>query len=344
MEFLSNIPDAVWSQITFAAFSIVAGITVCVGYFWGANFILDKALPSSGPGAQTIRRDQRRTAIRPWIFLFPALLFLGLFLLYPFFATLIASFLDKNGNEFVGLENYRFIAGQGAFWEAVWNNLLWIIVVPSACTFLGLVIAVMADRIWWGTIAKTLVFLPMAISFVGAAVIWKFVYEFQSGDTQIGLLNAVVQLFGGDPRSYIDWQPWNNFFLMVILIWIQTGFAMVILSAALRGIPEETIEAATLDGANGLQIFWRIMVPQIMGTVLVVWTTITILVLKVFDIVFTMTDGQWDTQVLANYMFFWLVRGDHDGNSSVVALAIMVAVLPIMIWNIRNAAKDEGAR
>ncbi|MEO0498554.1 MAG: sugar ABC transporter permease [Pseudomonadota bacterium] len=344
MEFLANVPDAVWSQIGFAIVSIILGITVCVGFFWGANFILDKSLPSAGPGAETVRRDQTRTAIRPWIFLFPALLLLTLYLLYPFVATVIASFMDKNGQSFVGLENYVFIAGQEAFWEAVKNNFLWIIIVPAACTFFGLVIAVMADRLWWGTLAKTLIFLPMAISFVGAAVIWKFVYEFQSGDVQIGLLNAVVQLFGGEPRSYIDMPFWNNLFLMVILIWIQTGFAMVILSAALRGIPEETLEAATLDGANGFQQFWRIMVPQIMPTVLVVWTTITILVLKVFDIVFTMTDGQWDTQVLANYMFFWLVRGDHDGYSSVVALAIMVAVLPIMIWNIRNAAKDEGAR
>ncbi len=152
----------------------------------------------------------------------------------------------------------------------------------------------MTDRIWWGNIAKSIVFMPMAISFVGASVIWKFIYDYRGGnDVQIGLLNAIVQLFGGTPEVWISVPFWNNFFLMVILIWIQTGFAMVILSAALRGIPEETIEAAVIDGANGWQIFWRIMVPQIWGTIAVVWTTITILVLKVFDIVLTMTNGQW---------------------------------------------------
>ena len=234
MEFLNQIPDAVWSQIGFAITSICAGIAVCVGCFWGANLLLDKALPSHGrDAALALQIDRRRTAIRPWIFLFPALLFLSLFLIYPFVMTVINSFFDKNGDAFVGFENYQFIFTQEAFWEAVRNNFLWIIVVPAACTFLGLVIAVMADRIWWGTFAKTLIFLPMAISFVGAAVIWKFVYEFQSGDTQIGLLNAVIQLFGADPRSYIDMPFWNNIFLMIILIWIQTGFAMVILSVTL---------------------------------------------------------------------------------------------------------------
>ena len=340
---LFGLSQAAWGQIGFALISIVAGLVVCIGYFWGANFLLDKALPASVTGDQlNIKNESSRSAVRPWIFLFPALLFLGLFLFYPLVMTVINSFMDKNSESFVGMENWQFIFSQQAFWEAVRNNLMWILVVPAACTFLGLIIAVMADRIWWGTLAKTLIFLPMAISFVGASVIWKFIYEFQSGDIQIGLLNAIVQFFGGDPTSYIDMVFWNNFFLMIILIWIQTGFAMVILSAALRGIPEETVEAATIDGANGFQIFWRIMVPQIMGTVMVVWTTITILVLKVFDIVFTMTDGQWDTQVLANYMFFWLVRGDHDGYSSVVALTIMIAVLPIMIWNIRQASKDMG--
>ncbi len=342
---LFGISQTAWSQIGFATFSIVAGVVVCVAYFWGSNFILDKVFPR-GVGGNQFRTQNavKKAKIRPWLFLFPALFFLGLFLFYPFVMTLINSFMDKNSESFVGFDNWSFVFRQEKFWEAVLNNFMWIIVVPAACTFFGLIIAVLTNRIWWGTIAKTLIFLPMAISFVGASVIWKFVYEFQSGDTQIGLLNAVVQFFGGDPTSYIDMPFWNNFFLMVILIWIQTGFAMVILAAALRGIPEETIEAATLEGANGFQIFWRIMVPQVMGTVLVVWTTITILVLKVFDIVFTMTDGQWDTQVLANYMFFWLVRGDHDGYSSVVALTIMVAVLPIMIWNIRNAAREQDGR
>jgi alpha-glucoside transport system permease protein len=219
---------------------------------------------------------------------------------------------------------------------------LWLAVVPAACTFLGLVIAVLTDKIWWGTIAKSLIFLPLAISFVGASVIWKFIYEYRGeGQVQIGLLNAIVQFFGGSPQVWISLPFWNNFFLMVILIWIQTGFAMVILSAALRGIPEETIEAAVIDGANPFQIFWKIMIPQIWGTIAVVWTTITILVLKVFDIVLTMTNGQWNSQVLANLMFDWMFRGGGDfGRGATIAIIIMLAVLPIMIWNIRQANKE----
>ncbi|MDE3081381.1 MAG: sugar ABC transporter permease, partial [Paracoccaceae bacterium] len=213
-----------------------------------------------------------------------------------------------------------------------------------ASTFFGLIVAALTDRIFWGNIAKSLIFMPMAISFVGATVIWKFVYDYRGpGQTQIGLLNAVVTWFGGSPQAWITLPFWNNFFLMVILIWIQTGFAMVILSAALRGIPEETIEAAVLDGANGLQIFFRIMVPQIWATIAVVWTTITITVLKVFDIVYAMTNGQWNTDVLANEMYTWMFEGGGDfGRGATIALIIMLLVVPIMVWNIRNANREMG--
>ena len=163
------------------------------------------------------------------------------------------------------------------------------------------------------------------------------------GQVQIGLLNAIIQYFGGQPQVWISLPFWNNFFLMIILIWIQTGFAMVILSSALRGIPEETLEAAVIDGANPFQIFWKIMVPQIWGTIAVVWTTITILVLKVFDIVLTMTNGQWNSQVLANLMFDWMFRGGGDfGRGATIAIIIMIAVIPIMVWNIRQANKETG--
>jgi alpha-glucoside transport system permease protein len=188
--------------------------------------------------------------------------------------------------------------------------------------------------------------MPMAISFVGASVIWKFVYDYRdAASEQIGLLNAVVVALGGQPQIWIALPFWNNLFLMVILIWIQTGFAMVLLSAALRGIPEETIEAAVIDGANPWQIFMKIKVPQIWGTIAVVWTTITILVLKVFDIVLAMTNGQWNTQVLANMMFDWMFRGGGDfGRGAAIAIVIMVLVVPIMIWNIRNASREMVGR
>ncbi len=204
----------------------------------------------------------------------------------------------------------------------------------------------MTDRIWWGNIAKSIVFMPMAISFVGASVIWKFIYEYRARARCRSVFSMLSSSFSAVIRRWWISMPfWNNFFLMIILIWIQTGFAMVILSAALRGIPEETIEAAVIDGANGWQIFWKIMVPQIWGTIAVVWTTITILVLKVFDIVLTMTNGQWNTMVLANLMFDWMFRGGGDsGRSAVIALVIMAAVTPIMIWNIRQANREMEGR
>ena len=184
--------------------------------------------------------------------------------------------------------------------------------------------------------------MPMAISFVGAAVIWKLVYDARpEGTEQIGVLNAIYIYFGGtDPQVWLTIPFWNNFFLMVVLIWIQTGFAMVILSAAIRGIPEETVEAAVVDGANPLQIFFRIKVPQITSTIVVVWTTITITVLKAFDIVFAMTNGQWETQVLANFMYDKLFRANDWGVGSASAMVIMLLVSPILIWNVYNARTE----
>ena len=333
------------SQLVSALGVVVVAVFACAAYFYFSNKLLDMALPVKDGDIRAASQNlNRRSVIRPWLFLFPALFLLVVYLVYPVVATLILSFYDRSGVNFVGFANYQWAFGDREFRQSIFNNILWLAVVPAACTFFGLVIAVMTDRIWWGNIAKSIVFMPMAISFVGASVIWKFIYEYRGGNaTQIGLLNAIVQLFGGTPQVWISVPFWNSFFLMVILIWIQTGFAMVILSAALRGIPEETIEAAVIDGANGWQIFWRIMVPQVWGTIAVVWTTITILVLKVFDIVLTMTNGQWQTMVLANLMFDWMFRGGGDsGRSAVIALIIMAAVTPIMIWNIRQANRETG--
>lgn len=331
------------SQIVSALGVVVGAVIACSAYFYFSNKILDLALPVKDGDIRAASRNlNRRAPVRPWLFIGPALFLLIVYLVYPVVATLILSFYDRAGLQFVGLANYKWALGDREFRQSIFNNILWLAVVPAACTFFGLVIAVMTDRIWWGNIAKSIVFMPMAISFVGASVIWKFIYEYRGGnDVQIGLLNAIVQTFGGTPEVWISVPFWNNFFLMVILIWIQTGFAMVILSAALRGIPEETIEAAVIDGANGWQIFWRIMVPQVWGSIAVVWTTITILVLKVFDIVLTMTNGQWQSMVLANLMFNWMFRGGGDsGRSAVIAIIIMLAVTPIMVWNVRRANRE----
>jgi alpha-glucoside transport system permease protein len=334
-------------QLLYAAFTMVAGVVGCAIYFFSSNFILDMIFPSKGADTAKAGRNIRRAnMIRPWLFLLPALLALGLYLVYPVFDSIRLSFMNRSGTEFVGVSNYTWMFNDAQFRESIFNNFLWLLVVPAAATFFGLVIAVLTDRIWWGNIAKSLIFMPMAISFVGAAVIWKFIYDYRDASTaQIGLLNAIVVYFGGDPQAWITIPFWNNFFLMVILVWIQTGFAMVILSAALRGIPEETIEAAVIDGASGPQIFFKIMVPQIWGTIAVVWTTITILVLKVFDIVLAMTNGQWQSQVLANLMFDWMFRGGGDfGRGAAIAIVIMVLVIPIMVWNIRNARKEMEGR
>lgn len=326
---------------------MILGIAGCAAYFWGSNMLLDKIFPSRLTDTERASRNIRlANIIRPWLFLGPVLMVLGLYLVFPVFESLRLSFHDSRGVNFIGLANYRWLINDPEFREAIFNNMLWLLVVPALTTFFGLVIAALTDRLWWGNIAKSLIFMPMAISFIGASVIWKFVYDYRGeGDAQIGLLNALVELFGGTPQAWITLIPWNNFFLMVILVWVQTGFAMVILSAALRGIPEETIEAATIDGATPLQIFFKIKIPQIWGTIAVVWTIITILALKVFDIVLAMTNGQWNSQVLANLMFDWMFRGGGDyGRGATIAVVIMVLVLPIMIWNIMSARREMEGR
>ncbi len=322
--------------------AIVFGVGVMALYFYGSNWLLDRLLPDRGlVDGVFMSREKQRERIRPWLFVGPALVILGIYLVYPAVQTLFLSFFDSNGDIFVGLKNYERAFGDSRFLESIRNNILWLIVVPTCSVVFGLLIAVLADRVSWGNIAKSLIFMPMAISFVGASVIWKFVYAI---NPDIGLLNAVYTGGGNEAVDVMQIPFWNSFFLMVILVWIQTGFAMVLLSAALRGVPEETLEAARIDGANEVQTFFRIMVPQIMGTIFVVWTTIVITVLKVFDIVLAMTNGNWNTQVMANLMFDQMFRAFDTGYASFLALVIMVAVIPIMVVNIRRMNREEAMR
>ncbi|MGY6709585.1 MAG: carbohydrate ABC transporter permease [Rhizobiaceae bacterium] len=315
--------------------TIVVGVVGCVGYFYLSNWIVDQVIfPARGPNAG--RNINRANRLRPWLFLFPAIFALGLYLVYPVIGSFWRSLFNRAGTEFIWFGNYAALFNEGEFRLSVFNNLLWILVVPAGATFIGLVSAQLTDKLSWGNVAKSLIFMPMAISFVGASLIWKFVY---ANNFDIGLINAIRDLFGAQqPVDVLQIPFWNNFFLMFILIWIQTGFAMVILSAALRGIPEETIEAAVIDGANPFQIFFKIKVPQIMGTIVVVWTTITILVLKVFDIVYATTGGNFGTQILPSYMMTYMFR--DDGRATAVAFVIMILVLPVMIWNIRQARRE----
>jgi|TARA_B110000977_G_C11026289_1_gene473300 alpha-glucoside transport system permease protein len=323
-----------FSQVLQSILVVFLAVTISIGYFVAANLTLklwgeksNSSLPEK---------------FKPWVFLFPALFLVSLYLIYPIIETVRLSFYNNSGRSFVGLDNYIWLLGDDEVKVAVRNNFMWLFIVPTISTGIGLVAAVLADRVWWGTFAKTLIFMPMAISFVGASVIWKFVYDLRPIDVdQIGLLNAILVKLGSEPMAWITIPFWNNFFLMIILIWIQTGFAMVILSAALRGLSSEVIEASRMDGASEFQIFYKIMIPQILSTIMVVWTTITIIVLKVFDIVVTMTNGQWDTGVLANLMFNWMFVGGDFGRGSLIALIIMIGVIPIMFWNIKRLRQEE---
>jgi alpha-glucoside transport system permease protein len=334
-------------QILSAVLAVAIALAACFAYFWGTNWLLDRFLATDNSMSveRVTRRDRTRSSVRPWLFILPALLFLVLYLVYPVVETVRLSLFDKFGQDFVGGSNYVWAFEDPGFWQAALNNLGWLIIVPLFSTAFGLIIATLADRLWWGNIAKSLVFMPMAISFVGASVIWKFVYEYRgAGIEQIGVLNAFITWLGFAPQPWITIPIVNSLLLMVILIWIQTGFAMVILSAALRGVPEETLEAARIDGASGIRIFFDIMIPQIWSTIIVVWTTITITVLKVFDIVYAMTNGEFQTQVLANYMYRWTFISGDFGRGSTLAVIIMLVVTPIMIWNIRRANAEQGTR
>ena len=316
---------------------VFLGIVVCFSYFHLSNLVLDFF---SGKNSNNF---SQKSVLRPYFFIAPAVIILVIFILYPVVETLRLSFFNKTGFEFIGIKNYVWAAKDPEFKRAILNNLGWLLVVPTLSAFFGLVIAYLADKLWWGTIAKSIIFMPMAISFVGAGVIWKFVYDYRGpGDDQIGFLNAVVVSLGFEPQAWMTIPVWNNLFLMAIMIWIQTGLAMVIFSAALRGIPKEMLEAARIDGASDFKIFTSIIIPYLEKTILVIWTIITILVLKIFDIILAMTNGQWNTEVLANLMYDWMFRGGGDsGRGSLMAIVIMIGVIPIMIWNIRRHKEDE---
>ena len=230
---------------------VLVGILIFILYFYISNTLLDFY------SRRQQKQNKLENSLRAIIFIAPAFIILFIFILYPVFETIRLSFYDKFGREFVGLYNYKWAVDDPEFRRSILNNFGWLLVVPTLSTFFGLVIANLADRVWWGSIAKSIIFMPMAISFVGAGVIWKFIYEYRGpGDTQIGLLNAIIVNFGYEPQAWLTIPVWNNIFLMAIMIWIQTGLALVIFSAALRSIPNEMLEAARIDGASELRIFF----------------------------------------------------------------------------------------
>jgi alpha-glucoside transport system permease protein len=292
--------------------------------------------------------SRRRERVRPYVFIGPALVVLAIFLVYPLVNTILISLRDARSEGFVGLDNYRFLFTDESMLRSIRNTFGWIIFVPLFGVTIGLVFATTADRLRHGEgLAKSMIFLPMAISLVGAAVVWRFVYSFrpEGFGTNIGLMNAVVQGFGGEPVAWLQEQPWNNFLLIAIMIWIQTGFAMVVLSAAIKAIPAEIIEAARIDGATELQVFGRIIVPSIIPTIVVVTTYMIITSLKVFDIVFVMGNAETQgTEVIAERMVRWFFILDHDGRGAAIAVILFLAVIPVMVWNIRRFREQEAAR
>jgi alpha-glucoside transport system permease protein len=280
------------ARIFSAVLAIVIGCGGVIGLFYLANRVVERFFPS---------RTQNR--ILPWVYLAPAALVLTAYLALPTVLTVYISFFDRRSQNWVWLANYIDLLTDKVMWEAFRNNILWLVLVTGISVSLGLVIAVLADRVKYEQVPKTLIFLPMAISFVGASVIWRFVYDYRPADTaQIGILNAILVALGFEPVGWLVERAINNFALIAIMIWLQTGFCMVLLSAAVKGIPNEIIEAARMDGANEVQIFWRVIIPMIRSTMVVVATTVIILVLKVFDIVFVMTAGNQGTEVIASRM------------------------------------------
>ena len=230
--------------------------------------------------------------------------------------------------------------------DAFRNNLMWIVFGSTFSVAFGLLVAVLADRSKFERVAKSLIFLPMAISFVGASVIWNFVYATRPIDApQIGILNAIVVALGGSPHPWDKWvaiAPWNNLFLVVIVIWLQTGFAMVLFSAALKGVPEEILEAARVDGATEIQSFFRIMIPYIMGTIITVWTTVIIFTLKIFDVVWVMTGGQFGTNVIATQFYRASFTAGDSGIGSAIAIVLLITVIPVLIYNLRQFRAQEA--
>jgi len=286
--------------------------------------------------------------VRPYVYVGPALVILAVFLIYPVINTIILSFKDNIGQDFVGLDNFKFVFTDPSMLRSIRNTLLWIVLVPLCAVSIGLIFATLADRLRRGeAIAKSLIFLPMAISFVGAAVTWRLVYGFrpEGFGSNVGLLNGIKLGLGQDPVAWLNVRPWNNLLLIVIMIWIQTGFAMVVLSAAIKSIPDEIVEAARIDGASELQVFRHITVPSVLPTIVVVTTYMVINAMKVFDIVYVMGSPEANqTEVIAERMIQWFFLSNNDGRGAAIAVVLFLAVIPVMVWNVRQFRQQEAIR
>jgi alpha-glucoside transport system permease protein len=313
------------SKTIIAVLALVLGVGGVWALFVSANRVVD-----------LLGRFAER--IRPLVFVGPAVALLGFALVYPAISTIVTSLREDGG----AADNYRFAFTDPDMLVAFRNNVLWLVVGTAGSVLIGLLFAALVDRIKREAFAKTFIFLPLAISLVGASVIWRFVYAWRpEGEPQIGVVNAVGSALGAEPVPWLQTPPVNTFALIAIMIWLQTGFAMVVLSAALKGVPVELIEAARIDGASEPQLFFKVILPTIRGAILTVATAVFIAILKVFDIVFVMTGGRFDTEVVANRMFTEMFKFRNFGRASALAVVLMLVVVPFMVLNIRNMRRQE---
>jgi alpha-glucoside transport system permease protein len=317
---------------------------------------------------RNVPQIMRQGRVAPWLYLAPALLVMSFFIVYPMINTIYLSFLNKNGTASAAaacvegrscwgvFENYHYaltaelnLNSISNAWNSFWvssygNNIKWIILMVSGTVVIGLAFAVLADRVKYEALAKSIIFMPMAISFVGAGVIWKFVYDYGTQNVQIGLLNAVITALGGQPVAWLSTPQINTLALIVVGIWMWTGFSMTILSAALKSVPNEIIEAARVDGASEWKVFASIMVPIILPTITVVVTTMVINVLKLFDIVYVMTGGNFGTEVIANRMYTEMYKNFNVGRGTAVAVVLIIAIIPFIYFNIQRFLEQEAIR
>ncbi|MGE5827642.1 MAG: carbohydrate ABC transporter permease [Micromonosporaceae bacterium] len=320
------------------ALEVVIGVpVVLIAYIWATERVI------------TFLPEQWRRRVRPWLWLAPALGFLGLFLVYPTVKTFIRSLQSKSelNPRFVGLANYRWFFTNSDAVGALVNNVLWVVFLTLFTVGIGVLVAVLVDRVRYEALAKSIIFLPLAISMVAAGVIWKFMYDYKPPDVpQTGTLNALIGLVGLGPIGWLQYPSLHvsTFSLIAIMVWMWTGFAMVIISAALKGIDPEVLEAARVDGANEWQVFRRVTFPLLGPTLAVVSTTMIITSLKTFDIVYTLTNGNYDTDVIANLMIKEMFTFGDFGRASAVAVVLLLAIVPIMAFNIRQFRAQESIR
>ncbi len=325
--------DTTLPQSLLMIIAIIWGVGGAALLFAVTNFVVEQL-----PKEWTVR-------LQPLVFVGPALFLLAWFLAIPTVRTFALSFLDANGIHFVGFANYVFAFTDRIMLEAFRNNLLWLVCGTSFTVGFGLLIAVLADRTRLESVYKAFIFMPMAISFVGAGVIWKFIYAYGgtgTGKAEIGLLNAIVVALGGTAQPWLQLFPWNNLFLIVIFVWMQTGYAMVVLSSAIKDVPTELQEAARIDGANEVQVFRYITVPYIQGTLITVSTTIVIFSLKLFDIVRVMTGGNYGTNVIANEFYLERFTYGQAGRASAIAIVLLLLVIPVMVNNLRQFRESKA--